>query len=379
VFGTRPEAIKLCPLIEAFQQYPAQAAVKVCVSAQHRTLLDHVLTLFNVAPAYDLNLMQPGQTLFQTTEAILREMHGVLAQERPDWVIVQGDTTTAFVAALAAFYQRVPGAHVEAGLRTHDIYAPFPEEVNRRLVSVMATLHFAATAAAQQNLLREGVAAERIFVTGNTVIDALLRMRAQLRRAPELLDPARDPELRKIDFTKRIILVTGHRRESFGPGFLQICQGLARLAATYPAVEIVYPVHLNPNVRQPVFALLGAISNIKLLEPLAYLPFVWLMEKSYLIITDSGGIQEEAPALGKPVLVMRDITERPEAIAAGAAQLVGTDPAKIAAACARLLDDPQAYRQMATTVNPYGDGTACAQIVKIMLNRKDAKTRRKEC
>lgn len=364
VFGTRPEAIKLCPVIAKFRQFPEQFDVRVCVTAQHRELLDQVLEIFALQPDYDLNVMQPAQTLFYTTETILHALNPILSQEQPDWVFVQGDTTTVFAAALAAFYHRIPVAHVEAGLRTDNIYNPFPEEVNRRLVSVVASLHFAPTEFTRQNLLREGIANEKIFVTGNTVIDALLAIQHRLHTSPDLLRPADHSELRQVDFSKRIVLVTGHRRENFGIGFQNICEALGRIAKSFPDVELVYPVHLNPNVQRPVFDLLGSIPNIKLIAPLDYLAFVYLLERCYLALTDSGGIQEEAPALGKPVLVMRETTERQEAIAAGTARLVGTDVERIVSECTRLLNEREAYLTMARAINPYGDGTACEQIVR---------------
>lgn len=371
VFGTRPEAIKLCPLIEELRKHPAECAVNICVTAQHRTLLDQVLRAFDITPDDDLHIMQPGQTLFYSTATILHRMDQVLQRECPDWVVVQGDTTTVFATALAAFYHRIPVAHVEAGLRTENRYSPFPEEMNRRLATVLSTLHFAPTSMAKQNLLREGVPEPVIYITGNTVIDALFSIRKRLRAQPDLCDPFGHPDLRKIDFSHPILLVTGHRRENFGDGFLGICQGIEQLAHKYPTLQIVYPVHLNPQVQEPVFRLLAQVPNIYLISPLEYVSFVYLMENSYIILTDSGGIQEEAPALGKPVLVMRDTTERREALEAGTVKLVGTDPAAIVAECSNLLDNPNAYRTMANAHNPYGDGTACQQIAEILLRDED--------
>lgn len=366
VFGTRPEAIKMAPVVHALA---ASGLVdgRVCVTAQHRQMLDQVLALFDIRPDEDLNVMRPDQGLEDITAAVLQGLRDVFARHRPDLVLVHGDTTTAMAAALAAFYQKIPVGHVEAGLRTGDRYAPWPEEMNRKLVGALATLHFAPTQSAADNLRREGVPEADIHLTGNTVIDALLDVVGRLRRDTRLAaeQAARFPFL---DPAKRLILVTGHRRENFGRGFENICRALARLAER-PDVQIVYPVHLNPNVRGPVHRWLGGRPNIELIEPLDYLPFVYLMDRAHLVITDSGGIQEEAPSLGKPVLVMRDTTERPEAVYAGTVQLVGTAVERIVGAAERLLDDENAYRAMAQAANPYGDGRAAERIRNVIETR----------
>ena len=365
VFGARPEAIKLAPVVKALRQ-AGTFEVRVCVTAQHRQMLDQVLALFAITPDVDLDVMQPGQDLTDLTARVLVGMRGVLRDWRPDLLLVQGDTTTTFAASLAAHYEKIAVGHVEAGLRTGNLYAPWPEEMNRRLTTVLAALHFPPTPWARDNLLREGVAADLVQVTGNTVIDALLEvvarletddaLRAGLERQFEFLNPAR-----------RLVLVTGHRRESFGPGFERICQAL-RVLGERGDVEMVYPVHLNPNVQEPVRRILGACPSIHLIEPLDYLPFVYLMSRAYLIVTDSGGVQEEAPSLGKPVLVMRETTERPEAVEAGTAKLVGTDCGRIVREAARLLDDAAAYRAMAQAHNPYGDGKAAERIAAFIVN-----------
>lgn len=359
VFGTRPEAIKMAPLVKALQQSP-KLEVKVCVTAQHRQMLDQVLQLFNITPEFDLNLMRPGQTLTQLTCNILQGMDGALADCRPDWVLVHGDTTTTMATSLAAFYQQVGVAHVEAGLRTHNLYSPWPEEANRQLTGRLAGLHFAPTVQAQTNLLNEGVAPATIHVTGNTVIDALLSV-SQLLDQDDSLSEQLAAQFPFLDATKRLVLVTGHRRENFGVGFETMCQALEAIASE-PGVQVVYPVHLNPKVQEPVRRILGSVDNVYLIEPQDYLPFVYLMKCSYIILTDSGGIQEEAPSLGKPVLVMRDTTERTEAVAAGTVKLVGTDTDRIVTETLNLLNDPAAYQRMAFAHNPYGDGTACQQI-----------------
>ena len=332
IFGTRPEAIKLCPLVLELRKHP-EFGVRVCVTAQHRQMLDQVLEVFGVTPDADLNLMAPNQSLPELTARAVTAVFAWLERERPDLVIVQGDTTTTFAAALAAYYLKIPVAHVEAGLRTGDRYAPFPEEINRRLTTHLAELHFAPTAAARDHLLREGVPAEKIHVTGNTVIDALLWVREKVRREP----PELPAGLAEAIEGKRVILVTGHRRESFGAPFAAICRAVSDIVARFPDVAAVYPVHLNPNVQEPVRRILGGLERVLLLPPLDYAPFVWLMDRASLILTDSGGVQEEAPSLGKPVLVMRETTERPEGIAAGCAELVGVSRAGIAAAAARWL------------------------------------------
>ena len=355
-FGTRPEAIKLAPVTTELCKYPREFEVLVLVTGQHRQMLDQVLRVFGIRPDYDLDVMRPGQSLADVTVGVLRGVERVLRRVRPDMVIVQGDTTSALAAALAAFYERIPVGHVEAGLRTGDKYSPYPEEMNRRLVSSLADLHFAPTPAAKDNLLNEGVPRGRIHVTGNTVVDALKAMRAS-KVAWHV------PVLDRIAPEQRVILVTAHRRESFGPGFERICRALRMIAERNPDVAIVYPVHLNPRVRKPVRAILGRTPRVHLIEPLEYLPFVRLMERAHVILTDSGGIQEEAPALGKPVLVMRDVTERPEAVAAGTAKLVGTDADVIVSATERLLHSAAAYRKMARARNPFGDGHAARRIV----------------
>ena len=377
VFGTRPEAIKMAPLVKEFQKHAEAFRTLVCVTGQHREMLDQVLRIFGIRPDFDLDIMKQGQDLTDVTSRVLLGMREVLAQARPDAVLVHGDTTTSTAAALAAFYARVPVGHVEAGLRTHDIYSPWPEEMNRRLTGRIATWHFAPTPLSRDNLLSEGVAPERIAVTGNTVIDALHSVTRRIRSDAELR-ASLTAELRtagydtaRLDGTgRRLVLVTGHRRENFGEGFLHICNALRDLALRYPAVDFVYPLHLNPNVRRPVHEVFGGPgrqpANMFFIEPLEYLSFVCLMERAHIVLTDSGGIQEEAPGLGKPVLVMRDTTERPEAVEAGTVRLVGTDYEKITTSAARLLDDEQAYAEMAHAANPYGDGKACPRIVEFM-------------
>ncbi|MBN2513666.1 MAG: UDP-N-acetylglucosamine 2-epimerase (non-hydrolyzing) [Sedimentisphaerales bacterium] len=365
IFGTRPEAIKLCPVIKCMEQHAA-FEVKVCVTAQHRQMLDQVLEIFNVEPDYDLNLMKPNQTLFDITASAITGLKSVLEDVKPDVVLVQGDTTTVFAGALASYYLKIPVGHVEAGLRTDNKYSPFPEEVNRRLTSVMTDYHFAPTSASKQNLLREGYSETSIFVTGNTVIDALLWVK-KLIDTRTLED---FPELQGLTLTGKSVLITGHRRENFGAGFDSICNAIKTLALKHADVSFVYPVHLNPNVRKPVFERLGAIENIKLIEPLSYLPFVYLMNQSTIVLTDSGGVQEEAPSLGKPVLVMRDTTERPEAVHAGTAKLVGTQFDMIVQETERLLTDPNAYSKMANAVNPYGDGNAAERIANILSGNR---------
>ncbi|MDZ7856210.1 non-hydrolyzing UDP-N-acetylglucosamine 2-epimerase [Sphaerotilus sp.] len=361
VFGTRPEAIKMAPLVKALQA-SGSVDLQVCVTAQHRQMLDQVLSLFEIKPDFDLDLMQPGQTLTQLTCNILQGMDHVLADSKPDWVLVHGDTSTTLGTSLAAYYRQIGVAHVEAGLRTHNLYSPWPEEANRQITGRLAGLHFAPTEEARQNLLKEGVDSKKIHVTGNTVIDALLAVSKKIETDDELngMLAARFPFL---DSAKRLILVTGHRRENFGAGFEAMCQALKDIAAE-PGVQVVYPVHLNPNVQEPVRRILGDASNVHLIDPLDYLPFVYLMKRSYLILTDSGGIQEEAPSLGKPVLVMRDTTERPEAVLAGTVKLVGTDRGTIVHAVQTLLKDAAEYQRMSHAHNPYGDGLASSRIVE---------------
>ncbi len=363
VFGTRPEAIKMAPLVNALKQ-SSDVDLRVCVTAQHREMLDQVLSLFQIKPDFDLNLMRPGQTLTQLTCSILEGMERILIEYRPDYVLVHGDTTTTMGASLAAFYQRIKVGHVEAGLRTHNVYSPWPEEGNRQIVGRLSSVHFAPTPQARINLKNEGVPSESIHVTGNTVIDALLNVSAKIDQ-----DDILRTELKElfpfIDEKKRLILVTGHRRENFGEGFESICQALSELASD-STVQIVYPVHLNPNVQEPVRRILEKNRNVYLIEPQDYLPFIYLMKSSFFVLTDSGGIQEEAPSLGKPVLVMRDTTERPEAVEAGTVRLVGTNRVKIVEECRRLLDDFEHYKRMAYAHNPYGDGTASRQIVEVL-------------
>lgn len=354
VFGTRPEAIKLAPLIQALRQ---SFSVCVCVTGQHRQMLDQVLDLFKIVPDHDLNLMTVNQGIDQLTANILQSLTPILKKESPDWLITQGDTTTTMVASLAAFYQQIPVAHVEAGLRTYNLKSPFPEELNRQLTSRMASLHFCPTASSRENLIKEGIASTQIHVTGNTVIDALYWVLKQ-----DNLPPVRlpfDPKQQKT------ILVTGHRRENFGQGFEQICQALQSISQVRPDVQIVYPVHLNPNVQEPVKRILSGLKNVHLIEPLDYPQFVQLMNQSFLILTDSGGVQEEAPSLGKPVLVMRNTTERPEAVEGGTVRLVETNTEKIIEETLLLLDNPTIYQQMARAQNPYGDGKASERIVSI--------------
>ena len=367
VFGTRPEAIKMAPVVRELAARPDLFRSTVCVTAQHRQMLDPILELFEIRPKYDLDIMKPGQDLYDVTCGVLTSMRDVLEKERPGIMLVQGDTTTAMAAALAAYYSFVPVGHVEAGLRTHDRHAPFPEEVNRTIAGVLADVHFAPTQSSRENLLREGIPDEKIFVTGNTVIDALLWASSLISRNP-VLQEGMEARFSFLDRKKKLILVTGHRRENFGQGFEQICLALADIARSDPEVEILYPVHMNPNVREPVNRLLGGenAGNIRLIDPVDYLPFVYLMSRAYLILTDSGGVQEEAPSLGKPVLVMRDRTERPEAVAAGTARLVGTDREKIFSETVRLLKDADAYRAMSLMHNPYGDGRASGRIVDVL-------------
>ena len=358
IFGTRPEAIKLCPVIRSLREHPSRFQVKVCVTAQHREMLDQVLEAFDVRPDHDLDLMLPGQTLFQSTSRILAGLEPVLAAERPGMAIVQGDTTTTFCGALAAFYLHIPVAHVEAGLRTGDLRQPFPEEMNRVLTSHLANLHFAATEKAAENLRREGVAPCSITVTGNTGIDAVLYVRDGLAQGT-----LRGRDWTELDASKKLLVVTAHRRESFGSGFERICRALAEIA-NRPDVQVVYPVHPNPNVQGPVQRYLAGHPNIRLVEPMSYVPFVDLMRRAYLLITDSGGIQEEGPSLGKPILVLREKTERPEAVQAGTVKLVGTEEATIVSEAKRLIEDRDAYDEIARVHNPYGDGKASPRIAE---------------
>ena len=374
VFGTRPEAIKMAPLIKELEKYPEQFANRVCVTAQHREMLDQVLNLFAIRPDYDLDIMRPGQDLFDITSNVLQGLKSVLGRENPDIVLVHGDTTTTMATTIASFYCSTKVGHVEAGLRTHNKNAPFPEEINRRVTGAIADLHFAPTPAARENLLKEGIADTAIFVTGNTVVDALLSVTEMINRDASL-QKRFSSDFSFLDQGKKLILVTGHRRENFGKGFENICCALADIAQTYPNVEILYPVHLNPNVQEPVKRILGGgrLSNIHLIEPVDYLPFVYLMNRSHLIITDSGGVQEEAPSLGKPVLVMRETTERPEAVTAGTVRLVGTDRKKIVEEATLLLENREAYESMSMAHNPYGDGRAAERIVMALRSISSGK------
>lgn len=388
VFGTRPEAIKMCPLAKEFYRHPGEFETTVCVTGQHREMLDQVLRIFGVRPDYDLNIMKPGQDLYDVTARVLTGMRDVLDEVRPDVVLVHGDTTTSAAAALAAFYRKIPVGHVEAGLRTHNIYSPWPEEMNRQITARIAAYNFAPTPLSRQNLLTEGVDEDKITVTGNTVIDALHwvvgRIRADAglaRRLENLLSDAgydtirlKGGGTRHAAGNRRLVLITGHRRENFGEGFLNICYAIKDLTEKYPDVDFVYPMHLNPNVRRPIHQVFGSSlagtgspENMFFIEPLEYLSFVYLMEKSHIVLTDSGGIQEEAPGLGKPVLVMRETTERPEAVTAGTVHIVGTSRSRILDEVSTLLDDNKAYESMSRAVNPYGDGRACGRIVNRLL------------
>ncbi len=382
VFGTRPEAIKMAPVVKEFAKRPDAFISRVCVTAQHRQMLDQVLDLFEIIPDHDLDIMKAGQDLFDVTCNVLKGLKAVLQKEQPDIVLVHGDTTTTLAASLAAFYCQIPVGHVEAGLRTHNKFAPFPEEINRQVASRLADFHFAPTETARQNLLAESVRDSSIYLTGNTVIDALLMMVEKVRQPRVKAEVEADlircyPQLRVLLRTglekknHRLILVTGHRRENFGDGFEAICQALKRIVIEYNDVEIVYPVHLNPNVQEPVKRILAGVPSIHLIDPLDYLPFVYLLDRSYLVITDSGGVQEEAPSLGKPVLVMRETTERPEAVEAGTVKLVGTSVEKIVDETRRLLTDPTQYKKMSQAHNPYGDGRACRRIAEAVLKSDD--------
>lgn len=374
VFGTRPEAIKMAPLVKEFQKYPDKFQTIVCVTGQHREMLDQVLHIFEIRPDYDLNIMKQGQDLYDVTARVLIGMRDVLKEAQPDVVLVHGDTTTSTAAALAAFYQQIPVGHVEAGLRTHNIYSPWPEEMNRQITGRIATFHFSPTLLSRKNLLAEGVKEEQITVTGNTVIDALYMVVDKIKKDMEL-DCELEGILRHSGYDvqrlaqgKKMVLITGHRRENFGDGFISMCRAIQALTLKYPDVDFVYPMHLNPNVRKPIHQVFGEdlanLGNMFFIEPLEYLSFVYLMEKSFLVLTDSGGIQEEAPGLGKPVLVMRDTTERPEALDAGTVKLVGTDYDRIVSEVSALLEDVEYYDRMSKAVNPYGDGRACERIVQ---------------
>ncbi|MBV1878318.1 MAG: UDP-N-acetylglucosamine 2-epimerase (non-hydrolyzing) [Pseudomonadales bacterium] len=367
VFGTRPESIKLAPLVLQLMKTP-EVIVEVCVTAQHREMLDQVLGLFEIEPKYDLNIMRPGQSLNQITARVLEGLEVVYDEFKPDLVLVHGDTSTTFAASLGAYHKQIQIGHVEAGLRTGDIYSPWPEEANRRLTSVITQIHFAPTEGAAANLRREGIDQSKIVITGNTVIDALLMVTEKIKTNVQLKDSLAS-KFPFLNADKKLILVTGHRRESFGGGFERICQAIQSIAKKHPDVQIVYPVHLNPQVQAPVNKYLSSTENIFLIEPQEYLPFVYLMTQAYFILTDSGGIQEEAPSLGKPVLVMRDTTERPEAIEAGTVILVGTDTQKICLEAEKLLSETDAYLSMSRSHNPYGDGLACGRIISTILSQ----------
>ena len=376
VFGTRPEAIKMCPLVKEFEKYPTDVRTIVCVTGQHREMLDQVLQIFEVVPDYDLNIMKQGQDLYDVTSRVLLGLRDVFKQEKPDVVLVHGDTTTSTAAALAAFYQQIPVAHIEAGLRTHNIYSPWPEEMNRQITSRIATYNFAPTSLSRQNLLQENVSDESITVTGNTVIDALYMVVDKIKQNKELGGQLANNllqagyDVNRLNDGKKMVLITGHRRENFGEGFISMCTAIKDLTQKYPDVDFIYPMHLNPNVRKPIHKVFGEnlsnLGNMFFIEPLEYLNFVYLMEKCTIVLTDSGGIQEEAPGLGKPVLVMRDTTERPEAVDAGTVKLVGTDYQKIVDNVSLLLDDAEYYNNMSKAVNPYGDGKACERIVNAL-------------
>lgn len=378
VFGTRPEAIKMAPLVQELQKHSEKFQTIVCVTGQHREMLDQVLNLFDIIPDYDLNIMKQGQDLYDVTARVLTGMRDVLKEVSPDIVLVHGDTTTSTAAALAAFYQQIPVGHVEAGLRTHDIYSPWPEEINRQITGRIASYHFSPTSLSKQNLLKEDVNPDRIVVTGNTVIDALhqvvhkIKTDEALNTELEQLLKANSYDVNRLSDGRRLVLITGHRRENFGDGFINMCTAIKDLTLKYPEVDFIYPMHLNPNVRKPIHQVFGDnlsnLGNMFFIEPLEYLSFIYLMEKSAIVLTDSGGIQEEAPGLGKPVLVMRDTTERPEALKAETVKLVGTDYDKIVAEISTLLDDKNYYNQMSMAVNPYGDGLACSRIVTFLNN-----------
>ena len=375
VFGTRPEAIKMAPLVKEFEKYQGEIETIVCVTGQHREMLDQVLNLFDIKPDYDLDIMKPGQDLYDITAKVLVGMRDILKKVHPNIILVHGDTTTSTAVALAAFYQQIPVGHIEAGLRTNNIYSPWPEEMNRQITSRIAAYHFAPTQLSKSNLLMEGISPEKIMVTGNTVIDALYTIVDKVKDNKVLSITLKQTlnhlgyDVNRLSCGRKLVLITGHRRENFGDGFIHICQAIKTLAEKYPDTDFVYPMHLNPNVRKPIHDIFGehSSSNIFFIEPLEYLTFVYLMEKSTIVLTDSGGIQEEAPGLGKPVLVMRDTTERPEALDAGTVKLVGTDFDKIVKEVSSLLEDKAYYNSMSKAVNPYGDGKSCNRIVKTFL------------
>ena len=379
VFGTRPEAIKMAPLVKEFQKQKERIETVVCVTGQHREMLDQVLEIFDIKPDYDLNIMKQGQDLYDVTARVLTGMREVLKEVKPDVVLVHGDTTTSTAAALATFYQQIPVGHVEAGLRTHNIYSPWPEEMNRLLTGRLATYHFSPTPLSRNNLIKESIDDRNIIVTGNTVIDALYWVVDKIKNNKELNNELENVlskagyDVNRLNNGKKLVLITGHRRENFGDGFINMCTAIKDLMVKYPDVDFVYPMHLNPNVRKPIHEVFGenlsGLKNMFFIEPLEYLSFVYLMEKSSIVLTDSGGIQEEAPGLGKPVLVMRNTTERPEALNAGTVKLVGTDYNKIVNEVSSLIDDKAAYEKMSKAVNPYGDGLACGRIVNAVLYR----------
>ena len=379
VFGTRPEAIKMAPLVKEFQKQKERKETVVCVTGQHREMLDQVLEIFDIKPDYDLNIMKQGQDLYDVTARVLTGMREVLKEVKPDVVLVHGDTTTSTAAALATFYQQIPVGHVEAGLRTHNIYSPWPEEMNRLLTGRLATYHFSPTPLSRNNLIKESIDDRNIIVTGNTVIDALYWVVDKIKNNKELNNELENVlskagyDVNRLNNGKKLVLITGHRRENFGDGFINMCTAIKDLMVKYPDVDFVYPMHLNPNVRKPIHEVFGenlsGLKNMFFIEPLEYLSFVYLMEKSSIVLTDSGGIQEEAPGLGKPVLVMRNTTERPEALNAGTVKLVGTDYNKIVNEVSSLIDDKAAYEKMSKAVNPYGDGLACGRIVNALLYR----------
>lgn len=377
VFGTRPEAIKMAPLVKEFQKYPKQFKIVICVTGQHRHMLDQVLEIFDITPDFDLNIMKPGQDLYDVTAKVLIGMRNVLEEIMPDIVLVHGDTTTSTAAALAAFYKQIPVGHIEAGLRTYNIYSPWPEEINRQITGRIATYNFAPTALSRENLLKENINEESILVTGNTVIDALYWVVNKIKNSSvlsiKLSQILKDAgyDIERLKDGKKLVLITGHRRENFGEGFISLCRAIKDLTLKYPYVDFVYPMHLNPNVRRPIHDVFGnkleGLGNMFFIEPLEYLSFVYLMEKSTIVLTDSGGIQEEAPSLGKPVLVMRNTTERPEALDAGTVKLVGTDYERIIDSVSMLIDDSEVYKTMSKAANPYGDGKACERIVNKFL------------
>lgn len=378
VFGTRPEAIKMAPLVKEFQKYPNYFNIKVCVTGQHREMLDQVLNIFEITPDYDLNIMKQGQDLYDVTARVLVGMRDIIKDVEPSIILVHGDTTTSMASAIAAFYQQIPVGHVEAGLRTNNIYSPWPEEMNRQITGRIATYNFAPTPLSKINLLNEGVKEESIYITGNTVIDALFMVIEKIKKNIEIQNYLRKTlnasgyDINRLTNGKKLVLITGHRRENFGYGFINICKAIKELVRYYPEVDFIYPMHLNPNVRQPIYKVFGGnldlFNNMFFIEPLEYMSFVYLMEKSTIVLTDSGGIQEEAPSLGKPVLVMRDTTERPEALEAGTVKLVGTNYNKIIHEVSELLNNQELYDQMSRAVNPYGDGCACGRIVKSLIN-----------